>query len=86
MDLISNELPVVRPKSIWTRINRMDFGLGGFTKNLVLPTLGKREAPQNVRPNLDVSHAAPSLKRGKLDEVNIDEISAGVESHPCRKQ
>ena len=86
MDPISNELPVVRPKSTWTRINRMDFGLGGFTKNLVLPTLGKREAPQNVTPNLEVSHAAPSLKRGKFDEVNIDEISAGVESHPCRKQ
>ena len=45
----------------------MDFELGGFTKNLVLPTLGKREAPQNVMPNLDVSHAAPSLKRGKFD-------------------
>ena len=56
----------------------MDFELGGFTKNLVLPTLGKREAPQNVMPNLDVSHATPSLKRGKFDEVNIDEISAGV--------
>ena len=86
LDPISNELPVVRPKSTWTRINRMDFGLGGFTKNLVLPTLGKREASQIVTPNLDVSHAAPSLKKGKFDEVNIDEISAGVESHPCRKQ
>ena len=86
MDPISNELPIVRPKSTWTRINRMDFRLGGFTKNLVLPTLGKREAPQNVMPNLDVSHTAPSFKRGKFNEVNIDEISVGVESHPCRKQ
>ena len=74
MDLTSNELLLVWPNSTWTRINRMDFGLSGFTKNLVLPMLGKREAPQNVMPNLEVSHAAPSLKRGKFDEVNIDEI------------
>ena len=86
LDLISNELPMVWPKSTWTRINRMDFGLGGFTKNLVLPMLGKREASQIVTPNLDLSHAAPSLKRRKYDEFNIDEISAGVESHLSRKQ
>ena len=86
MDPTFNELPLVWPKSTWTSINRMDFGLSGFTKNLVLPTLGKREASQIVTPNLDVSHAAPTLKRGKFDEVNIDEISVGVESHPWRKQ
>ena len=86
MDLTSNELPLVRPKSTWTRINRMDFGLSGFTKNLVLPTLGKREAPHNAMPNLDGSQPAPFLKKGRIDEANIDEILVGVESHSCRKQ
>lgn len=47
-DSNSNEIPLTRPKSIWTRFNRMDFGLSGFTKSLVLPTLGKREANQKV--------------------------------------
>ena len=86
MDPTCNELPLVWPKSTWTSINRMDFGLSGFTKNLVLPTLGKREAPHNAKPNLGGSQPAPSLKRGIIDEANIDEISVGVESHPCRKQ
>ena len=31
------------PKTTWTRINRMDFGLGGLTKALTLPSLGKRD-------------------------------------------
>ena len=64
----------------------MDFELSGFTKNLVLPMLGKKEAPHNAMPNLDGSQPAPSLKRGRIDEANIDEISMGVESHPCWKQ
>ena len=77
---------LTKPKPTWTRINRMDFGLSGFTKNLVLPMLGKREAPHNAMPNLDGSQSAPSLKRGRIDEANIDEISAGVESHPSLQQ
>lgn len=32
-----------KPKGTWTRINRMDFGLSGFTKSITLPGLGKRE-------------------------------------------
>ena len=32
-----------KPKGTWTRTNRMDFGLSGFTKAITLPGLGKRE-------------------------------------------
>lgn len=32
-----------KPKGTWIRINRMDFGLSGFSKSITLPGLGKRE-------------------------------------------
>ena len=32
----------VKPKGSWTRVNRMDFGLGDFSNTLMLPGLGKR--------------------------------------------
>ena len=35
----------VKPKGSWTHVNRMDFGLGGFSKTIMLPGLGKRESP-----------------------------------------
>lgn len=31
-----------KPKGTWTRINRMEFGLGGLTKAITIPGLGKR--------------------------------------------
>ena len=33
---------MLKPKSTWTRFNRMDFGLGGLSKALMLPAHGKR--------------------------------------------
>ena len=33
---------ILKPKSIWTRFNHMDFGLGGLSKALMLPARGKR--------------------------------------------
>ena len=33
----------LKPKNTWTRMNRMDFGLSGFTKSITLPGLGKRD-------------------------------------------
>ena len=38
----------LKPKSTWTRINRMDFGLGGLSKALLLPTHGKRSIKSNL--------------------------------------
>ena len=32
-----------RPKTTWTRINWMDFGLGGLAWAITLPSLGKRD-------------------------------------------
>nr|POE91917.1 hypothetical protein CFP56_28030 [Quercus suber] len=34
----------IKPKSTWTRFNRMDFGLGRLSKALQLPTRGKRSS------------------------------------------
>ena len=78
----------LKPKSTWTRINRMDFGLGGLSRSLLLPTHGKRSIESNLEEeqcqNIDIREA----KRGKVgggdDVENI--ISAGVESQPCRDQ
>ena len=33
---------ILKPKSTWTRFNRMDFGLGGLSKAFMLPARGKR--------------------------------------------
>ena len=33
----------VKSKSTWTRINRMDFGLGGLARAFATSRLGKRE-------------------------------------------
>ena len=74
----------LKPKSTWTRMNRMDFGLSGFTKSITLPGLGKRDAREIQGLQLEEQN----LKKGRLcseEEINND-VSAGVESHPCREQ
>nr|POF27328.1 hypothetical protein CFP56_14446 [Quercus suber] len=74
----------LKPKSTWTRINRMDFGLGGFTNSITLPGLGKRD----VREIQGMQFEEQKLKKGRLstkEDINNDG-SAGVESHPCREQ
>ena len=80
----------LKPKSTWTRFNRMDFRLGGLPKALQLPTCGKRSAESNSNRE-EEQHENFDLrkpKRGKVgdgdDVENI--ISARVESHPCREQ
>ena len=40
----------VKPKSTWTRFNRMDFGLGGLQK-VFLPSNGKRPIPVEIDRN-----------------------------------
>ena len=73
-----------KPKSTWTRINRMDFGLGGFSKARMLPGLGKRESREAYEGQVDEQNC----KKGKLnsDDESNDHGSARVESHPCREQ
>ena len=40
----------IKPKSSWTRFNRMDFGLGGLQK-VLLPSIGKRHLPSEFENN-----------------------------------
>ena len=76
-----------RPKTTWTCINRMDFGLGGLARAIMLPSLGKRDT-RKTSSGQDEDH---QTKRGRVEgrdvvEGNDVEISAGVDSHPCQKQ
>ena len=74
----------LKPKITWTRMNRMDFGLSGLTKSITLPSLGKRDA----REREGMQNEEQNAKRGRLsdEEKTKDDVSAGVESHPCREQ
>ena len=74
----------LKPKNTWTRMNRMDFGLSGLTRTITLPGLGKRDVREREGMQIEEQNA----KRGRLsdEEQNKDDVSAGVESHPCREQ
>nr|POF13371.1 blue copper protein [Quercus suber] len=53
-----------KPKSTWTRFNRMEFGLGGLARAITLPTLGKR----NLRDDVDEQVDGNEHKRGKVED------------------
>ena len=74
----------LKPKNTWTRINRMDFGLGGLARAISLPVLGKR----GLKDGEVGQYKEQNTKRGKIveNEGNIFDISARVDSHPCREQ
>ncbi|KAK9991580.1 hypothetical protein SO802_026565 [Lithocarpus litseifolius] len=74
----------LKPKSTWTRFNRMEFGFGGLAHAITLPTLRKRDMRDDVSELIDGN----DNKRGKVinKEGVLDDLSAGVDSHPCRKQ
>ena len=78
----------LKPKSTWTRINQMDFGLGGLSKALLLPTRGKRRSESNreeeQHENIDIREAKHVKVVGGDDVENT--ISTGVESHPFQEQ
>ncbi|KAK9985251.1 hypothetical protein SO802_030202 [Lithocarpus litseifolius] len=42
----------LKPKSTWTRFNRMEFGFGGLARAITLPTLGKRDMRDDGAPDL----------------------------------
>ena len=78
----------LKPKSTWTRINRMDFGLGGLSKALMLLVRGKRNNESVLEEGQCEILGSRETKRvrvGSGDDLD-NVISAGVESHPCRKQ
>ena len=72
-----------KPKAKWVRLNRMDFGLGGLTKAITIPSLGKRDS----REVQEEQNGVQAIKRGKVssDDGSMECRSAGVENHPCRE-
>ncbi|XP_075636927.1 uncharacterized protein LOC142609203 [Castanea sativa] len=62
----------------------MEFGLGGLARAITLPTFGKRDMRDDVGEQVDKNEH----KRGKVvnEEGVSDDLSAGVDSHPCRKR
>ena len=82
-----NGLNGVKPKSSWTRFNRMDFRLGGLQK-VLLPSNGKRPLPVEMDRNQNTKGEEGITKRGKFEneEAFIIEGSAGVDDHPCWEQ
>ncbi|KAK9987011.1 hypothetical protein SO802_031962 [Lithocarpus litseifolius] len=75
----TNGLSLSRPKATWTRINRMDFGLGGLARALTLPSIGKRDS----RSDLDEDY---QTKKGRIEGCSCREgcdveISAGLMEH-----
>ena len=63
----------------------MDFGLGGISKALMLPALGKRLSMSDLEAGQIGVHDRGLVKHGKVgnEGANIDDVSAGVENHPC---
>ncbi|KAL0007845.1 hypothetical protein SO802_009347 [Lithocarpus litseifolius] len=58
----------VKPKSTWTRFNRMDFGLGGLSKALQLPIRGKRRSDSTREDELWDHSDLREFKRGKIGD------------------
>ena len=79
---------MLKPKSTWTRFNRMDFRLVGLSKALMLPARGKRindSVMEEVQCEILGSREPKRVRVGNGDDVD-NVISEGVESHPCREQ
>ena len=80
----------VKPKSIWTRFNRMDFGLGGLSKALQLPICGNRSSDSTREEELCDHFDFREPKGGKVGDEDGDVVgtilSTGVGSHPYREQ
>ena len=79
-------LNAMKPKSSWTKFNRMDFGLNGL-KNVMLPSIGKRQLPSDFEGNQNSMKEEGRIKRGKFEneEATIIERTARVDDHPCRE-
>ena len=77
---------LTKPKSTWTRLNQMDFGLGEISKALKLCTLGKRTSKPDEGEGMEADSEIRVVKRGKggQHDIDFDVISARVEFHPCR--
>lgn len=71
---------VSKLKSTWTRIMRMDFGLGSAIKAVDVPILGRRVSTHNT--NLSIQCDEEKVQRTKWEKMgqNSNDISARVGS------
>ena len=80
----SNGLTTSKPISTWVRLIRMDCGPGGISKAPNTQTLGKRDSIQGPYEEANEQ----GMKKGKVIETAAvsNDLSAGVERHPCQEQ
>ena len=77
-----SELKPTKQKSTWTRIMRMDYGLGGLPRVSEISVLGKiGNSCEADYPNKHEAEGVQHAKRGKVvvNSLNCDDGSAGVE-------
>ena len=79
---------LLRPKSTWVRINRMEYGSSLHEKPSNQTTLGKRGNMMSEESVMCGDDEMQIFKRGKMEaQASFDgQISAGVVDHPCQKQ
>ena len=77
-----SELKPAKLKSTWTKIMRMDYGLGGLPRVSEISVLGKiGNSCEADYPNKHEAEGVQHAKRGKVvvNSLNCDDGSAGVE-------
>ena len=77
-----------RPKSTWTRSNRMDVGPLDIANSTIKSTMGKRGVGEVLVEDCNREIETTSNKRSKVDgeDGKSAYISVGVEDHPCQEQ
>lgn len=76
-----------KPKATWTRIIRMDYGLGDIIRAAEGPFLVKRGSAHNVKnPIMDMEEDVQrATKHEKVTQI-FDDISPGLDLHLYREQ
>ena len=77
-----------KPKGMWTRFCRKDYGPGEKGSGEQHSMLGKRVLTDTVDIDYDMDLEAHTRKRGRAEShgKGEDEISARVADHPCQMQ
>ena len=82
------DLKANKPKSMWTRMVRMDVGPSDIANNIIKPTMGKRGMGDVLVEDCNRETEAGSHKCSKVDveDGKSAYLSAGVVDHPCQEQ
>ena len=77
-----------KPKSTWTRLNRMDIGPLVSTNFKMESRTGKRglEEVMSADSNRDAEPKYYKCTKGDKEDGNAENTSAGVDDHPCQEQ